>query len=622
MTRDAAGGLIFVIATGARDATETDEARRIVARLLAAAGVTSTDAQAARCELPGILWGWVPFPPGAEPPGDRLTHASQGRREAVLRGDPVWMEPRSGLRCDAGMLLELWESEGPRAAASLDNLSLAVVADAEAGELTVVTDRMGGVPVYVAQVGGSRVLCTSYLALSRLVERKTIDGESLAAFFHLGYFPGRKTAFRDVRVLAFASRTRIRGGFLETEPYWQPAIHPGSVQPLEERLDGVVQAFNAAVREYSAGRSRMHLAMTAGLDSRTVASSLVRQGIPFETYTHGFPGCWEGKRVESIVRRHGIPHRFVPLVESFTSRLGELAHESFRFTEGTISCIEKSHLIHVLSLLREDADPGAALLLGGGAGMLKGTFYRLLHDEDPFTAAGVDRYISWNFAKKLPDIFASEVPAGGKDALRAFVKESLDEAGRGTFFQRLDYLYAVRYRRWAGGVKHIYRRFFPVREPFVSARLLDTLFSLDPAVKSAHIPHFTILSSNRPALQYDLTNKMTPALPFNWRTFHRFLPSIGWRAKQLIRGFSRRYLPREIFPLADYVDYKTWIRGESGRRLVEDLLDPGTMKSCRLYDEPRLRQWLAKEREEGYGSFSLIDKMCTLELFFREVEKP
>jgi hypothetical protein len=32
--------------------------------------------------------------------------------------------------------------------------------------------------------------------------------------------------------------------------------------------------------------------------------------------------------------------------------------------------------------------------------------------------------------------------------------------------------------------------------------------------------------------------------------------------KQVIRGFSRQYLPREIFPI-DYVDYKSWIRSEA-----------------------------------------------------------
>lgn len=254
--------------------------------------------------------------------------------------------------------------------------------------------------------------------------------------------------------------------------------------------------------------------------------------------------------------------------------------------------------------------------------MIKGTFYRLLEDEEAPTPGGIDRYITWNFSKRLPAIFAPEVPAADPRPLREFVAATLGEVEGGTFFQRLDYLYLVRYRRWAGGVKHIYRSFFPVREPFVSRHLTDFLFRLAPSMKKAQLPHFEFLSRNYPAIQRDLTNRMTPALPLNGRTWHRFLPSAGWRVKQLIRGFSRRYLPREIFPLVDYVDYKAWIRGESGRALLEELLAPARMLSAFLYEENALGAWLGEQRKADWPAFPLLDKMCTLELYFREVLRP
>ena len=441
--------------------------------------------------------------------------------------------------------------------------------------------------------------------------------DSLAAFFHLGYFPGRRSALREIEVHPFASVTRIAHGRVRTEPYWSPRMALDSL-PLAEVVDGAVDAFNTTVREYSRGREKMYLAMTAGLDSRSVASSLIHQRVPFETYTHGFPGCWEGRQVSKIVARHGITHRFVPLNSGFTERLFELALESFRLSEGEISCIEKSHLLYVLSLLREDAPPSAGLLLGGGAGMLKGTFYRLLNNGGSYTSEGVDAYIRWNLSKRLPEIFAPEVPANDRRVLRELEASSLDEAGGGSFFQRLDYFYLVRYRRWAGGVKGIYSPFFPVREPFVSAHLLDYLFSVDPKIKGSKLPHFEILSRNFPELQYDLTNKMTPAMPLSARTFHRFLPSIAWRTKQVLRGFSRRYLPFELFPLVDYVDYPRWILEESGQALVRELLEPTRMKSAFLYKEGELKNWL----RQGARAFPLLDKMCTLELYFREIKFP
>ena len=252
--------------------------------------------------------------------------------------------------------------------------------------------------------------------------------------------------------------------------------------------------------------------------------------------------------------------------------------------------------------------------------MLKGAFYRLLSDSPAATPEGVEGFVRWNLRKPLPDIFAPDLRPHDDSLLRDFVASELAAVEGGSFYQKLDYLYLVRYRRWAGGVKGIYRRFFPVREPFVSAHMLDVLFGIDPAIKKRKLPHFEILRRNCASLQLDPTNRVSPALPFNLRTFHRFVPAALWKGKQLARGACRRYLGREVFRLVDYVDYATWIRTPSARSLVENLLEPRAMRSLSLYAEDKLRPWLDDQKSGGFPSFALIDKMCTLELFFREID--
>jgi hypothetical protein len=607
-------GLVFVIHPGpSGDAARASEPT--LERLRTRIGTT---VPLETRTLGGCVWGFVPF--RSEGP-DRLTRATHGPLECVLRGDPVWLEPESPRACDAESFLSVWEARGSATAPLVDNLSLALVADSRDGALHIFTDRTGGIRLFEVEAAGAKVLISSYALACRISDDRAIDADALACFFHLGYFPLRRTALRGVSMHPAAAWTRVDRGGTRTKAYWTPRMR-GSFRTDERELEeGAIDAFDSTVREYSAGHGPMVLAMTAGLDSRTVAASLLKQRIPFRTYTHGFPDCWEGRRVSSIVERHEIPHRFVPLVEEFTGRLESLALEAFEATEGEIGSIEKCHLIHVLSSLAASGDARhAALLLGGGAGMLKGTNYRLLKDAPSPDDAGIRGFVEWNLEKHLPDIFAASIPARDPRPLRDFVREALAEAGEGTFFQRLDYLYLVRYRRWAGVVKNIYRRFFPVREPFVSARLLDYLFPLDPKVKKAKLPHFAILERDYPSLRFDLTNKMTPAVPFGPATWYRFLPSVPWRMKQVIRGFSRRYLPREIFPLVDYVDYSRWIRLPSGRHLIEEGLDPARMKSGFLYEEAKLSAWLRNWRETGQGSFSLLDRIWTLERFFHAIE--
>jgi len=114
-----------------------------------------------RRELPGIVWGFASTETAARSQGDRLTHASRGKLEAVLYGDPVWLEEAGSRPCVAEELLKLWESDGPKAARLLDNLSLAVVADGERGELIAVTDRTGGIRLYSSSQNGLWIACNS-----------------------------------------------------------------------------------------------------------------------------------------------------------------------------------------------------------------------------------------------------------------------------------------------------------------------------------------------------------------------------------------------------------------------------------------------------------------------------
>src|SRR5262245_5893310 len=109
-----------------------EKARAAASRLLSGA---RSALKVKQRELPGILWGYETPENGARSPGDRLSSASRGKLEAVLRGDPVWLEGSGSSSCTAEELLESWERQGPKAAALLDNLSLAVVANKESGEL-------------------------------------------------------------------------------------------------------------------------------------------------------------------------------------------------------------------------------------------------------------------------------------------------------------------------------------------------------------------------------------------------------------------------------------------------------------------------------------------------------
>ncbi len=158
MSAATAAGLMYVIAPSAPGG-EAGEAQRVEDLLLEAAGASTAPAERRRSGA--VCWGWVPPAAEAELPGDRLSTAGRGSRHAVLRGDPVWLEPWNARPCDAATLLEAWETDGAEAVRRLDNLSLALIADDATGDVRLATDRMGGFPLYRVARGGVTVLVTS-----------------------------------------------------------------------------------------------------------------------------------------------------------------------------------------------------------------------------------------------------------------------------------------------------------------------------------------------------------------------------------------------------------------------------------------------------------------------------
>lgn len=164
----------------------------------------------------------------------------------------------------------------------------AVVCRSEDGRVASVwTDLAGSLHVYHLKNGRGAALGTKFAELARESERK-LDWEGLAGFFGLGFFPGDRTYYRDIRILRPASVYEFDGAGrkISERRYWE-WFH----KPDERRSEAdTIAEFGSVLREVLADQTRegrVALPLSGGLDSRTVAACLPEEAKPF-SYGYGY----------------------------------------------------------------------------------------------------------------------------------------------------------------------------------------------------------------------------------------------------------------------------------------------------------------------------------------------
>ena len=103
---------------------------------------------------------------------------------------------------DAELLLKGWQAEGAGFLARVHGLFAALVWDGAARELTIITDRFGLRPLYMARAPGSFLVASEIKAL--LVHSgidRSWSEHGVAQFFAFGHFFGEDTLYRGIRAL-------------------------------------------------------------------------------------------------------------------------------------------------------------------------------------------------------------------------------------------------------------------------------------------------------------------------------------------------------------------------------------------------------------------------------------
>ncbi len=301
---------------------------------------------------------------------------------------------RSELERLSAMLLERADGSASRAADWLraaDGDFLIFMLDRRSGEMCVLNDVLGRLPVYYHEAGGKIIVSRELRFITNLLDEVRFDPMAIAQYLLLGHPLGNKTLFDGILRLDPASMMRMGPlrGKLQIE-----CLLRFDMEELEERgLDTechagmLVESLCGSCRRRADVSGDILVALSGGLDSRTVAACLKKSEIPFTSIT--------------FLDSRGTARSEAPLAREIAEALGcewRMFHKEPSTGSDVLKLLQiksgmnylgMSFSIPICRELRSHYGPGAVLFTGDGGD-------KLLPDiEPPVTLSDVDSVVDY-----------------------------------------------------------------------------------------------------------------------------------------------------------------------------------------------------------------------------------
>ncbi|MEX5631241.1 asparagine synthase (glutamine-hydrolyzing) [Parafrankia sp. FMc2] len=217
---------------------------------------------------------------------------------------------------DTEVALAMFATRGVEGLQRLIGQFAFAVHDAQTGQLTLVRDRVGVLPLYYHFDATQLVFASEIKAILPALRRPpSVDHRSVADYLAGRSVPAPGTLFEGIRkLLPGHVLTASRAGRVLIDRYWSPPPL-SEVRPVDpaRAVDMVDAALQRAVQRATVADTPVGSYLSGGVDSSLVAALMTRQtDEPVHTFSVGFgPG----------------PHDELPMARLVSSRLGTRHHE-------------------------------------------------------------------------------------------------------------------------------------------------------------------------------------------------------------------------------------------------------------------------------------------------------
>jgi asparagine synthase (glutamine-hydrolysing) len=255
-----------------------------------------------RCAAGDFAVAW------AAGPRAPISHDADQRGAGVLFGDALLGD--RGTRLHAGTLRTLWSDRTLPVPPTLDGYHAGVTYSREQG-LVAGVDLLGWFPLYWFASGDVVLVASSpEPILLHPLCRTTFDPAALVGILLMNGLAGAPSMLSPIRRLSSGHLLTWspERGAREVRQYALPAAGAGEDLPWYAYLERLDAALADTVRRHVGDTRRCWLLLSGGLDSRTVAGYLHRQGTEVDSLTEGRRSDVEMRCAAGVARALGFSH--------------------------------------------------------------------------------------------------------------------------------------------------------------------------------------------------------------------------------------------------------------------------------------------------------------------------
>lgn len=232
---------------------------------------------------------------------------------------------------------------------NLNGLFHGIVVDRRNGTATIFNDRYGMHRLcYHESSDGFYFAAEAKAILAVRPELRQADPVSLGEFLACSCVLRNRTIFKDIHVLPAGSTWVFRNRSLERKGnYFQPREWETQTSlDSEGYYQGLREVFSKNLSRYFAGSERIGMALTGGLDTRTIMAW--HKSVPGSLlcYTFGgtFRDCQDVLLARRIAKLSQQPYEVITVGDEFLSRFPHYAERSVYLTEGGVDVYRASDL--------------------------------------------------------------------------------------------------------------------------------------------------------------------------------------------------------------------------------------------------------------------------------------
>jgi asparagine synthase (glutamine-hydrolysing) len=245
---------------------------------------------------------------------------------------------------EASYLVHLYE-EDPRFPAGLNGLFHGLLADRAHGTVTLMNDRYGMQRLYYHESKDAFYFAAEAKAiLSVRPELRSLDPARLGELIALEAVLENRSLFQGISVMPAASLWRFRNCAIEHQgAYFSPK--EWEVQPAldtDTYYRELREVFSQKLPRYFAGRQRVAMSLTGGLDTRAVMAWYKgpEGSLPCYTFGGAYRDCRDVLVAGRVAHACGQPHQVIQVGADFFARFPQLAERTVYLTDGCaeVSC--------------------------------------------------------------------------------------------------------------------------------------------------------------------------------------------------------------------------------------------------------------------------------------------